>query len=256
MNVLILDLDDTLVDDTLATRESVVQVLASAGMAADATTVDQALSHIRKMWSRHPHRHTGPLTSVSGWEALWLPRRGSGLPATVEASLDMHAIQVWATIMESLGGNPDQAITMARDFRTCRRRALRLLPDVDSGMEMLGRKHSIWVATNGLPAQQHMKIAATGLKPLLDRILISGEIGVTKADPRFAAAVGRLLRQDGQQLCLVVGDSTTQDLRLADNGGWPAAHICPEGECAAGTPHGPAVHHGPSLAQVRMRCDC
>ncbi|WP_157739848.1 hypothetical protein [Micromonospora narathiwatensis] len=69
MNVLVLDLDDTLVDDTRATRESVAQVLMSLNLAADSRAVDQALSHIRKMWSRHPHRHTGPLASVSGWEA-------------------------------------------------------------------------------------------------------------------------------------------------------------------------------------------
>ncbi|MFI7510526.1 HAD family hydrolase [Micromonospora aurantiaca] len=256
MNVLVLDLDDTLVDDIHATRESVAQALALENLAADSKVVDQALSHIRKMWSRHPHRHTGPLTSVSGWEALWLPTTGSGLPTAVADSLEIHAIQVWGTILESLRGDPGQAIAMARAFRACRRRAVRLLPGVESGLELLGRKHRLWVATNGLPAQQRMKIAVTGLEALLDRILISGEVGVTKAEPGFAATVGRSLRQDGQQVCLIVGDSASQDLRLAGNGGWPAAHICPEGECAVDTPRGVAVTHAPSLAQVSVRCDC
>jgi FMN phosphatase YigB (HAD superfamily) len=256
MNVLVLDLDDTLVDDIRATRESVAQVLALENLAADSKAVDQALSHIRKMWSRHPNRHTGPLTSVSGWEALWLPTTGSGLPATVADSLDRHAIQVWGTIIESLRGDPGQAIAVARAFRACRRRTLRLLPGVESGLRLLGRKHRLWVATNGLPAQQRMKIAATGLEPLLDRVLIAGEVGVTKADPGFAAAVGRSLRQGGQQVCLIVGDSAGQDLRLAGNGGWPAAHICPEGDCAADAPRGVAVTHAPSLCQVRVRCGC
>lgn len=171
-------------------------------------------------------------------------------------SLDRHAIQVWGTIIESLRGDPGQAIAVARAFRACRRRTLRLLPGVESGLRLLGRKHRLWVATNGLPAQQRMKIAATGLEPLLDRVLIAGEVGVTKADPGFAAAVGRSLRQGGQQVCLIVGDSAGQDLRLAGNGGWPAAHICPEGDCAADAPRGVAVTHAPSLCQVRVRCGC
>ncbi|MEH1016844.1 HAD family hydrolase [Micromonospora sp. CPCC 206060] len=256
MNVLVLDLDDTLVDDTRATRESVAQVLVSVDLAADSRAVDQALSHIRKMWSRHPHRHTGPLTSVSGWEVLWLPTECSGLPVAVADSLHRHEIRVWQAIIESLRGDPGRAVAMARTFRACRRRALRLLPGVEAGLKVLGQKHALWVATNGLPAQQRMKIAATGLEPLLDRALISGEVGVSKADPRFAEEVGQSLRQDGQRVCLVVGDSTTQDLQLAGNGGWPAAHICPEGVCAADVPRGVVVSHAPSLAQVSVRCGC
>ncbi|GIJ30644.1 hydrolase [Micromonospora qiuiae] len=256
MNVIVLDLDDTLVDDTRATRESVAQVLASESLAADSEAVDQAMSYIRKMWSRHPHRHTGPLTAVSGWEALWLPITDSGLPAAVADSLRRHEIQVWEAIIESLHGDPGRAAAVARTFRACRRRALRLLPDVNAGLELLGRNHALWVATNGLPTQQRSKIKATGLNPLLDRVLISGEVGLRKADPGFAEAIGRLLRSSGQRVCLVVGDSTTQDLQLADNGGWPAAHICSEIACAVEVLFGVAVAHGPSLAQVGMSCDC
>ncbi|MEU3455273.1 HAD family hydrolase [Micromonospora sp. NPDC006766] len=256
MNVLVLDLDDTLVDDTSASREALTQTLMSVKPDVDSGSVDQALSHIRKMWSRHPHRHTGPLTSVSGWEALWLPTTGSGLPAAVADSLHTHEIRVWETIIESLRGDPGQAAGAARTFRACRRRALRLLPGVATGLKLLRRNHALWLATNGLPAHQRMKIAATGLEPLLDQVLISGEIGVTKADPRFAAAVGRSLRKDGQEACLIVGDSATQDLQLAGNGGWPAVHICPEGACAANVPCGIAVTHAPSLAQVSVRCGC
>ncbi|WP_229399912.1 hypothetical protein, partial [Micromonospora okii] len=157
-----LDLDDTLVDDIRATRESVTQVLASENLAADSTAADQAMSYIRKIWARHPHRHTGPLTSVSGWEVLWLPATGAGLPTAVAESLHSHEIRVWATIIESLRGDPSRAAVAARTFRACRRRALRLLPEVGAGLELLARNHALWVATNGLPAQQCMKIAATG----------------------------------------------------------------------------------------------
>ncbi|SBT40837.1 HAD family hydrolase [Micromonospora narathiwatensis] len=194
--------------------------------------------------------------AVALWEALWLPTTGSGLSAAVADSLHTHEIRVWETIIESLGGHPGQAVAVARTFRACRRRALRLLPGVETGLTLLGRRHVLWVATNGLPAHQRMKIAATGLEPLLDRVLISGEIGVTKADPGFAAAVGRSLRKDGQQVCLVVGDSATQDLQLASNGAWQAAHICLEGACAGDAPRGVVVTHARLLANVSLRCGC
>ncbi|MEU7802527.1 HAD family hydrolase [Micromonospora arborensis] len=256
MNVLLLDLDDTLVDDTRASRESVEQVLTSVDLIADNGALDQAWSHIRKLWSRHPHRHTGPLTTVSGWEALWLLTTGSGLPLEVTDSLHEHQIRVWRTIIESLGGNPAQASTAASTFQACRRRAVRLLPGVEAGLKSLGSNHALWVATNGLPAQQRMKITATGLDPILDQVLISGELASTKADPGFAAAIRRSLQQNGQRVCLVVGDSATQDLQLAGNGGWQAAHICPQGACAPELPRGVVVTHAPSLAQVTVQCGC
>ncbi|MFD6757255.1 MULTISPECIES: HAD family hydrolase [Micromonospora] len=254
MNVLVLDLDDTLIDDTRASRESLAEALGSIDLPADSTAVDKAMSHIRKSWSRHPHRHHGPLTSVSGWDALWLPTTGSGLPTAVADSLHTHELRVWETIIESLRGDPGQAVEVARTFRALRRRALRLLPGVESGLERLGREHQLWVATNGLPAHQRMKIAATGLERLFEQVLISGEIGVSKADPRFATEVGRSLH--GRQICLIVGDSATQDLQLAGNGCWPAAHVCGEGACAVDTPHAVAVTHAPSLGQVYTCCGC
>ncbi|GAB3066350.1 hypothetical protein GCM10027186_17910 [Micromonospora schwarzwaldensis] len=218
--------------------------------------IDNAFTHIRKMWSRHPHRRTGPLAAVSGWEALWLPHEGSGLPAAVDGSLRVYETQVWTTIIESMHGDPTQAPAAARAFRAYRRGALRLLPGVEDGLESLRKDHALWVATNGLPAQQRMKLAATRLTPIFDRVWISGEVGAAKADPAFAAALQRAVRQNGQKICFVIGDSATQDLALAGNGSWPAAHICRNQTCSVEVPAEAAVAHAAALDQVDLVCGC
>jgi len=252
---MIIDLDDTLIEDVQAARASVVQTLSSVALPTDNETTELALRFIRKMWRAHPHRHTGPLTHVSGWEALWLPRENTGLPEPVIESLRQHEIQVWSAILNSRQGNAAKASAAAHAYRSFRHYRVRPLPGTRAKLGILRRNHRLWLATNGLPAHQHRKLSQAGLTGFFDRILVSGEVGAAKSNPAFASVIGRALAQDGLRVCLVVGDSVTHDLQLASNGGWAAAHICPAGSCDA-TVANPetAVTHVRSLRHVACEC--
>src|SRR5262249_32595103 len=153
----------TLVDDTEATRETVTLTLQAARLPAGHEAVDNALRHIRKRWARHPHRHTGPLTCISAWEALWLPTESTGLPKPVTESLAIHERQVWEAVLPSLGGDAHEAPATAATFRRLRHSLLRPLPGAHDALNILGRRHSLWLATNGLPIHQRAKLVATGL---------------------------------------------------------------------------------------------
>lgn len=68
------------------------------------------------------------------------------------------------------------------------------------------------------PAVQRRRLAASGLAKLLDVIVISGDIGVEKPDPRIFDHTLQLLGMTGRQ-CLFVGDSITFDDAGARNAG-------------------------------------
>ncbi|MEU7982867.1 HAD family hydrolase [Micromonospora sp. NPDC049081] len=252
---MILDLDDTLIDDVRVAREAVVHTLSAVALPNDVETIELALRFIRKLWKVHPHRRTGPLAHVSGWDALWLPRKNTRLPEPVIESLRQHEIQVWRAILDSRQGDLDRAITAMRAYRSFRHEHVRSLPGIHAMLNLLRRNHHLWLATNGLPAQQRLKLSGAALAEFFDRILVSGEVGAAKSNPVFASVTRRALAEDGLGVCLVVGDSATQDLGLASNGGWAAAHICPAGWCdATVVGRHAAVTHVPSLSQVACEC--
>ncbi|WP_431895600.1 HAD family hydrolase [Micromonospora haikouensis] len=252
---MILDLDDTLIDDIRSARGAVARSLSAVGLPNDFETTELALRFIRKLWKSHPHRHTGPLAHVSSWEALWLPRENTGLPEPVIESLRQHEIQVWRAILDSCQGDPDKASTAVHAYRVFRHEHVRSLPGIHATLSLLRRNHRLWLATNGLPTQQRRKLSGAALTEFFDRILVSGEVGAAKSNPVFASVTGRALAQDELGVCLVVGDSVTQDLGLASNGGWAAAHICPAGWCdATVASRQAAVTHIPSLSHVACEC--
>ncbi|MEV0003416.1 HAD family hydrolase [Micromonospora sp. NPDC050980] len=231
MKTIIIDLDDTLIEDMQAAKTSVAQTLSTVALPTDGETIELALQLIRKMWKAHPHRHTGSLAHVSGWEALWLPRENTGLPGPVIESLQQHEVQVWSAILDARRADPARAKTAAEGYRSFRHRLIRALPGTQAKLAELRQNHRLWLATNGMPAHQCRKLAKAGLADYFDRILVSGDVGAAKSHPAFASAIGRELARDELRICLVIGDSTTQDLQLASNGGWNAAHVCPAGSC-------------------------
>jgi FMN phosphatase YigB (HAD superfamily) len=240
VNVVLIDLDDTLIADAPVTARAVTAALAAVGLPHGPAAVAAAVRTIRKMWKSHPHRHTRALAQVSAWDALWLPRHS--LPPLVAPALAGHELQTWAAVLSGQSRSPDAVGAAAHAYRTARSRLLQPLPGVRSALARLSDHHTLWLTTNGLPAHQRAKLTGAGLDVFFTRVMVSGDVGASKADPQFAATVARHLA--GAHVCRVIGDSTTQDLALAANGGWPAAHICGTGTCQAAGIHDvdPVLH--------------
>src|SRR5206468_10469295 len=72
--------------------------------------------------------------------------------------------------------------------------------------------------TNGAPDLQHAKLAGAGLAPHFDAVVVSGEVGVGKPDPRPFALALTALGVDRRQ-AVMVGDSPERDLARARNAG-------------------------------------
>lgn len=74
------------------------------------------------------------------------------------------------------------------------------------------------ISNHEQPAVQRRRLAASGLAAFLDVIVISGDIGIEKPDPRVFAHTLQLLGMAAKQ-CLFVGDSIILDDTGARNAG-------------------------------------
>lgn len=81
----------------------------------------------------------------------------------------------------------------------------------DCLVELRAADHASAIVSNGSSGQQHAKIERLGFRSLVDAVSISGDLDITKPDPRIfqhaAAATGQRLDQ-----ARMVGDSAMHDI--------------------------------------------
>lgn len=96
-----------------------------------------------------------------------------------------------------------------------RRRAIELITLMPGAADCLGRLrangHRLAIVTNGSTAQQNAKVDRLGLRELVDAVIVSETVGVSKPDPqiflRAATAVGTEIGG-----AWMIGDSAVNDI--------------------------------------------
>ncbi len=111
----------------------------------------------------------------------------------------------------------------------------RLLPDTADTLSALRRRGlRLGLITNGESRLQNAKVDCSGLRPLLDLTVVSGDEGIHKPDPRLFRRVAARLGVAAED-CLFVGDNVKNDIEGALSAGmravWidirhPAEHPC------------------------------
>lgn len=111
-----------------------------------------------------------------------------------------------------------------------------LFPDAEAVLcELKRRGYRLGIITNGAMPQQNLKVDHSGLRPLLDVVLIGGEEGVSKPDAEiFRRAAQRLCV--APEHCVYVGDYPCNDIVGAQAAGMTPVYIdvhgrqlCPNG---------------------------
>ena len=134
----------------------------------------------------------------------WAPtyRRESWTRALVEHGID----------------DPPFAERLAQTFPRERRARHVVYPDVGPALQEARKTYRLALLTNGAPDLQREKLAGSGLEPCFDVVIISGEAGVGKPDPRlFALALGRL--DVSLEEAVMVGNSLRSDIAGAQGAG-------------------------------------
>jgi 2-haloacid dehalogenase len=103
-----------------------------------------------------------------------------------------------------------------------------ILPHAASAIADLACRAALGLATNGIPAVQRARLERSGLAPFFRTVLISGEIGIAKPDPRFfLLGAERLGLSPLEVLC--VGDVPGTDIRGARAAGMASCWVAAPG---------------------------
>jgi putative hydrolase of the HAD superfamily len=189
VTAVLFDLDDTLFDHWSCTREALASLVERfSALGAVPTEVLEA-EHRRLLEALHLRVLAGELT------------------------VDEARVERFQRLLGFAGARADAAA--AADAAAGYRAAyLRHWRPVDGALELLGALHgrvATGVVTNNVAGEQRQKLAACGLEPLLDAVVISEEAGVTKPDPRiFDLALGRIGRPAAETV--MIGDAWATDI--------------------------------------------
>jgi putative hydrolase of the HAD superfamily len=231
VSTVLLDLDDTILLDDLA---SDVALEATARIADEQAGVD-------------PERLLGEVRRISAeiWEdgpfPAWLDGIGTseieGLRARFEGD-DPHwetmrgwgpgfRLRSWQRALAACGvENDDLARELDARFERERAATNPFIAGADEALTTLGQRFRLGIVTNGIPDVQRTKLDNAGLSDRFDLIVVSGELGCGKPDPRIYAVALEGIGATAEET-IMVGDNFRKDVTGAQDlgirGVWIAA---------------------------------
>ena len=104
-----------------------------------------------------------------------------------------------------------EAAERSREYRAFYQALRRAVPGVGSLLERLHGRVQVGVVTNHEAAEQQEKLAFLGFERWVDHLVVSGEVGVAKPDPRiFEIALARASADPEE--AVMIGDSWANDV--------------------------------------------
>ena len=222
ITALLLDLDDTLiVEEPLAERAFLI----AGELAREAHGVDPLKLHAavrkrcREVWYSHPAHDYAEEIGISSWEGMWGDLSGDN-PRLVQLRewAPQYRLQSWKYALADFGVKDDQlAAQLVAGFIAARRNQHELMP---GAIELLDRLRASYarliMISNGAPGIQRFKLEGSGLGSYFDDVVISGEVGVRKPDPRI---FGIALQRAGTSCreAVMIGNSLKSDITGAAN---------------------------------------
>jgi putative hydrolase of the HAD superfamily len=234
-HTVIFDLDETLLAYDASTDAALLATVKDAHIDQvahiDAARLAGAVrAHARRLWQAGPHADYAEAIGISASEGLWGDFSGDApeLRRLAKWAPGYHR-DVWTAALKAQGVTDDAqaadlAAHLAARFREVRPAYQDLFPDALPTLDALRATYRLALLTNGAPGIQRAKIAGAGLAPYFAMIVVSGEVGVGKPDPRiYAHTLGLLGISAGQ--AVMVGDNLTNDVRGAQEAGMRAVWL-------------------------------
>ena len=195
---LLVDNDNTLMDFNLSERKALVETLADCGLPADEETCAAY------------HQINDAL-----WKAL---ERG-------ETTQKLLKVERFARLLQRLGRNDLDAAEVAERYAGHLATHADLLPGAMALLEALHGRMKIALVSNGVSAIQRGRLGRSPMLPLLDAVIISEEIGVSKPDPRMIDAALAALGCEDKSEAVLLGDSLTADIPAANAAGIDSVYL-------------------------------
>jgi putative hydrolase of the HAD superfamily len=143
---------------------------------------------------------------------------------SVEAHPELDVVAVWREILARKASDftrelpPEKyqqlPLFLAETHRALARLRLQLFPDVRKVLERLQENYPLAIVTNGMSAYSLPELRILGIADLFNPIIVSGDYGYRKPDPRlFEQALHRL--QVHPEQAVYVGNDLEQDVGAA-----------------------------------------
>jgi putative hydrolase of the HAD superfamily len=140
----------------------------------------------------------------------------------------MHIIQqpkeiirsrLWEMVLDRLKIEKIELVPkLVEKFGQMRYQTWMLYPDSLAILNKLKPNYQLVMITNGVPEIQRAKMDKVNMEAYFNPIIISGEIGVSKPDPKYFQIVLEMLKLSKEE-CVVIGDSVRNDVGGAKNAG-------------------------------------
>lgn len=229
ITTILLDLDDTILSDDVATD---LAFMATAEHAASKIDIDPQglISAIhatsREIWQQGPFPEW--LHGIGTSEIEGLRARFDGEDhhwATMRDWGPGFRRQSWMRALESLGvGDASLAAELDAMFERERAAANPWCPGGEEALKQLASMYRLGMVTNGIPDVQRTKIEHTGIEQYFDAIVISGELAIGKPQLEiYQHALDQLGASSAETI--MVGDSFPRDVLGAQAFGMRAVWI-------------------------------
>jgi 2-haloacid dehalogenase len=96
-------------------------------------------------------------------------------------------------------------------------------------IQALSKNYQMLLLTNGLKEVQRPRFNASVLEPYMTDIIVSGEVGFAKPDPRIFDAAFEVIGQPDKHEVLMIGDSLSADIQGGLNYGLDTCWYNPNG---------------------------
>ncbi len=223
------DLDDTLVPEEAPVERAflVTCEIARQRYGIDPAALHEAVRrHARELWHGFPTSPYCQALGMSSWEGLSVDFLGDDPNLrTLREWVPTFRREAWSRGLAQHGISDASLVEeLATTFPHERRRQYTLFPDVETALTELRVDRRLTIVTNGPPDLQREKIEATHLTPYFQSVIVSGEVGMGKPDPRtFALALKEVAVPPDQ--ATMVGDSLSRDIAGAQGAGLKAVWI-------------------------------
>jgi len=221
IRAVLLDLDETLIHERATTAAALLATLADAcaHRGWDAAALGrEVLAAARDLWQAGPHLAYCRRIGISSWEGLWATFAVGDDPDTtgLRGWAPAYRRAVWS---KALGHEPDLCAQLAERFvweRACRQVPFDETIGTLAALRATGAP--LCLVTNGDRDLQRRKAVGSGLLPLLDHVVISGELGIGKPEPGIFAFALRVCGAAPAE-AVMVGDSAGRDVAGAAGAG-------------------------------------
>ena len=105
-----------------------------------------------------------------------------------------------------------------------------LFPQAAEVMKALSDRYHIALVTNGLKEVQRARLERSAIRPFIEKIFISEELGAAKPYPGFFEAVFKEIGNPPKSEVLIIGDSLSSDMQGGINYGIDTCWFNPAGK--------------------------